>query len=106
MDPDAFERMVEEGGFLEHARVFDRYYGTSEQAVRAPLEAGEDLVLEIDWQGAQQVRHRFPHADEDWWIEVGDGISPPTTVIPAMVSGGRVPSLRAAPRSLRRLWEN
>ena len=53
---------MEEGGFLEHARVFDCFYGTSEQAVRSPLEVGEDLVLEIDWQGAQQVRRRFPEA--------------------------------------------
>jgi len=62
VDPEAFEQIVEEGGFLEHARVFDRLYGTSEAALRGPLQAGEDLVLEIDWQGAQQVRHRFPGA--------------------------------------------
>jgi len=62
VDPEAFERLVEEGAFLEHAWVFDRFYGTSEKAVRGPLEAGDDLVLEIDWQGAQQVRRRFPDA--------------------------------------------
>lgn len=59
VDPGAFARLVAEAAFLEHARVFDFFYGTSESAVRGPLEAGDDLVLEIDWQGAQQVRRRF-----------------------------------------------
>ncbi len=57
-----FEQLVEEGAFLEHARVFDNYYGTSEAAVREQLAAGRDVVLEIDWQGARQVRRRFPEA--------------------------------------------
>jgi guanylate kinase len=59
---ETFERMIAEGEFLEHARVFDHWYGTSEAAVRGGLEAGCDLVLEIDWQGARQVRRRFPEA--------------------------------------------
>jgi guanylate kinase len=59
---EAFEALVEAGGFLEHARVFENYYGTSEQAVRDPLARGLDVVLEIDWQGARQVRRRFPDA--------------------------------------------
>ncbi len=59
---DRFEQLVEEGAFLEHARVFDNYYGTSEAAVREQLAAGRDVVLEIDWQGARQVRRRFPGA--------------------------------------------
>ena len=59
---ERFEQLVEEGAFLEHARVFDNYYGTSEAAVREPLAQGQDVVLEIDWQGAQQVRQRFPQA--------------------------------------------
>lgn len=54
-----FERMVAAGEFLEHARVFDNYYGTSAAAVRRALEEGRDVVLEIDWQGARQVRERF-----------------------------------------------
>ena len=57
-----FEQLVEEGAFLEHAQVFDNYYGTSEAAVRDPLAQGLDVVLEIDWQGARQVRRRFPEA--------------------------------------------
>jgi guanylate kinase len=59
---ERFEQLVEQGAFLEHARVFDNYYGTSEAAVREPLAQGLDVVLEIDWQGARQVRQRFPEA--------------------------------------------
>lgn len=59
---DEFLRLVGEGAFLEHAEVFGNYYGTSEQAVRAQLAEGVDLILEIDWQGAQQVRRRIPEA--------------------------------------------
>jgi len=59
---ERFEELVEQGAFLEHARVFDNYYGTAEAAVRDQLGAGLDVVLEIDWQGARQVRERFPEA--------------------------------------------
>lgn len=57
-----FMSMVEAGAFIEHARVFDNYYGTSEAALREQLDQGRDLVLEIDWQGARQVRQRFRDA--------------------------------------------
>ena len=50
-----FQRLVAQGKFLEHARVFDNYYGTGRQPVEAQLDQGYDVVLEIDWQGAQQV---------------------------------------------------
>lgn len=59
---DEFERLVEAGGFLEHARVFDNYYGTRRSTVVEQLEAGQDVILEIDWQGARQVRTAFPQA--------------------------------------------
>ncbi|MCG6966898.1 MAG: guanylate kinase [Chromatiaceae bacterium] len=59
---ERFEELVGEGAFLEHARVFDNYYGTAEAAVRDQLAQGLDVVLEIDWQGAEQVRRRFPDA--------------------------------------------
>jgi guanylate kinase len=62
VDVPDFEQLVEEGAFIEHAKVFDNYYGTSEQAVRGQLGAGQDVVVEIDWQGARQVRERFPDA--------------------------------------------
>jgi guanylate kinase len=55
-----FERMIEEDIFLEHARVFDNYYGTSREWVEQKLREGIDVILEIDWQGAQQVRPRMP----------------------------------------------
>jgi guanylate kinase len=57
-----FEHLVSEGAFLEHARVFDNYYGTAREPVEAQLAQGNDVVLEIDWQGAQQVRKAMPEA--------------------------------------------
>ena len=58
----AFLAAVDNGEFLEHAQVFDNYYGTKEQSVRAQLAAGVDVILEIDWQGALQVQDIFPEA--------------------------------------------
>jgi guanylate kinase len=55
-----FERLCAAGEFLEHARVFDNFYGTSRAFVGQQLAAGHDVVLEIDWQGAQQVRRAMP----------------------------------------------
>lgn len=60
VDRDGFERMVAAGEFLEHARVFDNYYGTARAPVEAALAAGQDLILEIDWQGAAQIRAALP----------------------------------------------
>lgn len=57
-----FQTMIAEGAFLEHARVFDNYYGTSLAAVQAQLAQGEDVFLDIDWQGARQVRELLPEA--------------------------------------------
>ena len=59
---DEFERMVANGEFLEHARVFDNYYGTSRRQVEEALAAGQDLILEIDWQGAAQIRAALPES--------------------------------------------
>jgi len=55
-----FERLVAAGEFLEHARVFDNLYGTARAPVEARLAQGGDMVLEIDWQGARQVRSAMP----------------------------------------------
>jgi guanylate kinase len=55
-----FEQLVARGEFLEHARVFDNYYGTSKGFVEERLRQGNDVLLEIDWQGAQQVRRAMP----------------------------------------------
>jgi guanylate kinase len=52
--------MIERGEFLESALVFDNRYGTSQRWVEDTLATGTDVILEIDWQGAQQVRHLLP----------------------------------------------
>lgn len=57
---EEFLRRVGEGEFLEHAQVFDNYYGTSQKYVQDQLNLGHDVILEIDWQGAQQVRKLMP----------------------------------------------
>ena len=55
-----FQEMIEEGLFLEYANVFGYLYGTSRGSVYCELNAMRDVVLEIDWQGARQIRERFP----------------------------------------------
>lgn len=57
---DEFEAMIGQGDFLEHADVFGNYYGTSQVWVRDTLAKGQDVILEIDWQGAEQVRRLLP----------------------------------------------
>ena len=57
---DEFEAMIARGDFLEHADVFGNYYGTSQVWVRETLATGQDVILEIDWQGAEQVRRLMP----------------------------------------------
>ena len=54
-----YEAMVNRGDFMEHACVFDHYYGTNRNSVDLQLETGHDVILEIDWQGAQQVQAVF-----------------------------------------------
>jgi len=56
---DTFEQMIDSDQFLEYANVFGNYYGTSVNAVNTSLMAGQDVILEIDWQGAEQVRQKF-----------------------------------------------
>ena len=60
VDETRFREMADAGQFLEHAGVFDHSYGTSRQGVESELRQGRDVILEIDWQGAQQVRGRIP----------------------------------------------
>ena len=57
---DEFERLITQEAFLEHARVFDNFYGTGRAQVEALRNAGHDVILEIDWQGARQVRKAQP----------------------------------------------
>jgi guanylate kinase len=60
--PERFQQMIADGEFLEYARVFDNCYGTGVRAVQEALHDGRQLLLEIDWQGARQVRARLPEA--------------------------------------------
>lgn len=62
VDRSVFESMIAAGDFLEYAEVFGNYYGTSQIWVDQMLAAGSDVILEIDWQGAQQVRCLRPDA--------------------------------------------
>jgi guanylate kinase len=57
---EEFQELVRQGQFLEHAKVFDNYYGTSAPPVNAHLDHGRSVILEIDWQGARQVRASLP----------------------------------------------
>lgn len=62
VDKDTFLYMVEQGEFLEHASVFGRHYGTSKSEVDSLLASGDDVILEIDWQGAAQIRQQHTDA--------------------------------------------
>ncbi len=57
-----FEKMIDAGEFLEYALVFGNFYGTSRKSLNTLLAQGEQVILEIDWQGAQQVRKLYPDA--------------------------------------------
>lgn len=60
VDTAEFDRLVAQGAFLEHARVFGNQYGTSRHQLEEKLAAGHDVILEVDWQGARQVRGILP----------------------------------------------
>lgn len=62
IDEASFRAMIERGEFFEWAQVHGHLYGTSRRAIQARLERGDDVVLEIDWQGALQFKQLFPHA--------------------------------------------
>ncbi|UVL83848.1 guanylate kinase [Pseudomonas sp. B21-028] len=62
VDREEFVRMAEHGDFLERAEVFGNLYGTSQSYLQQTLDEGHDLILEIDWQGAEQVRKLMPQA--------------------------------------------
>jgi guanylate kinase len=58
---DQFKALIDQNAFLEHAQVFDNFYGTSQIWVEQELSAGRDVILEIDWQGAKQIRQQMPN---------------------------------------------
>jgi len=57
-----FEEMIKQNAFVEHAMVFDNHYGSSSQLIREKLNEGIDVILEIDWQGARQVKENMPNS--------------------------------------------
>ncbi len=61
-DVDSFREMINTGQFLEYAKVFDNYYGTSKTALESQRGKGIDVILEIDWQGAERVRQLMPES--------------------------------------------
>jgi len=77
VDRKTFEAMLERGEFLELAEVHGNHYGTSQKWIAEARAKGLDILLEIDWQGAQQVRRTFPDA-------VGIFIVPPSPVLPEL----------------------
>ncbi len=79
---DEFHAMLQRCEFLEHAQVFDNFYATSQLAVEKTLAAGVDVILEIDWQGAEQVRRLMPDA-------TGIYIAPPSLEVLASRLRGR-----------------
>ncbi|WP_196398945.1 guanylate kinase [Legionella saoudiensis] len=62
VEEDQFTTMINEGAFIEHAQVFNHLYGTSKAQICERLERGIDVVLDIDWQGAAQIKKNFPDA--------------------------------------------
>lgn len=62
IDEAEFQRMIKNDEFLEYARVFNYFYGTSKQFVETTLASGLDVILEIDWQGCQQIQTLFPES--------------------------------------------
>ncbi|MDR3352010.1 MAG: guanylate kinase [Zoogloeaceae bacterium] len=82
VDTERFHALMTAGEFLEHALVHGNHYGTSRRWIEARLAAGEDVLLEIDWQGAQQVRRVFSEA-------IGIFILPPSLEALAQRLAGR-----------------
>jgi guanylate kinase len=62
VDRERFEVMLADGEFIEHAEVYGNFYGTAKGSIVRDLHAGRDTLLEIDWQGAAQVRRHFPQS--------------------------------------------
>lgn len=95
-DAASFQALINAGAFIEYAQVFGHYYGTTSAGVAAQRQSGRDVILEIDWQGAVQVRQQFPEA-------VGIFILPPSRAILEERLRGR--NQDSAPVIARRLSE-
>ena len=57
-----FKKMINDDAFVEYAKVFDNYYGTALESIKHHLKKGKSVILEIDWQGANQIKKKFPNA--------------------------------------------
>jgi guanylate kinase len=68
---DVFQDMLAAGAFLEHAEVFGNFYGTSRAWVEAARAKGVDVILEIDWQGAEQVSRQYPKVESIFIVPLG-----------------------------------
>ncbi|GEA62148.1 guanylate kinase [Vibrio comitans] len=73
VERNEFETLIEQGVFLEHAEVFGNYYGTSRVWIEENLERGIDVFLDIDWQGARQIRSQMPHAKSVFILPPSNG---------------------------------
>ena len=62
VSPQAFQALINDNAFFEHAEVFGNFYGTSKASIEKQLLQGIDVILEIDWQGARQIRQQMPHS--------------------------------------------
>src|SRR5262249_61817947 len=76
VDGETFERMAVAGEFAEHAHVHGNRYGTPRTSVAEALEGGRDVLFDIDWQGGEQLRARFPEAAGMIWV-----LPPPLRVL-------------------------
>ena len=63
-----FRIMIKQESFLEYAKVFNNYYGTSRQSIEKMLLSGIDVFLDIDWQGANQIRYKMPNSKSIFWL--------------------------------------
>lgn len=73
VERNEFETLIEDGVFLEHAEVFGNYYGTSRIWIEENLKRGIDVFLDIDWQGARQIRKQMPHAKSVFILPPSNG---------------------------------
>ncbi|MCV5960547.1 guanylate kinase, partial [Escherichia coli] len=70
---EEFETLIAKGDFLEYAEVFGNYYGTSRVWIEETLEKGIDVFLDIDWQGARQIREQMPEAKSIFILPPSNG---------------------------------
>jgi guanylate kinase len=88
VDKDEFDRLLADGALLESAEVFDNFYGTSREQVERNLGDGYHVILEIDWQGAQQVRAAdMSHWDEFDYVIFNDDLDQAVADLEAVLAG-------------------